>query len=376
MRHNPLLLLGILAAFSAPLSAEEIESSPFQLISITKEDPMIIDQELPEIGELLTFDQSFPDTSDADMLQTEQAAAHKFEVSQSIENTENTGALSTSLEEEDSFEISDLERSEVFSKPVISQIDKQELFEVKPTFTQKEKAQKALTAAVTPPAKTVAQIPVSMPVHTGPMLKINLAQVFAGSPIIYSLLASLSVFALFICLYNVLSLRATSDSFVRKVRQKLLSNQYEEALNLCLKNDQLFGRVLSSAIAARKLGFAHMVETMKAEGKRATVGFWQRISLLNDIAVVAPMLGLLGTVLGMFYAFYDLNRSQESVNTLFDGLGISVGTTVAGLIVAIMAMMLHSFAKFRVVRVLTHIEDEAQSMAALMDPRTTSSSEK
>ena len=51
------------------------------------------------------------------------------------------------------------------------------------------------------------------------------------------------------------------------------------------------------------------------------------------------MIGLLGTVLGMFYAFYDLNRSMESISALFDGLGVSVGTTVGGLIVAILALM-------------------------------------
>jgi len=82
------------------------------------------------------------------------------------------------------------------------------------------------------------------------------------------------------------------------------------------------------------------------------------------------MLGLLGTVLGMFYAFYDINRSIESVSTLFDGLGISVGTTVAGLIVAIVALILQSLAKFRIVKALATVENEAQSMATLIDDRT------
>ncbi len=81
------------------------------------------------------------------------------------------------------------------------------------------------------------------------------------------------------------------------------------------------------------------------------------------------MLGLLGTVLGMFYAFYDINRSIESISTLFDGLGVSVGTTVAGLSVAILALILHSTAKYRLVRTLAHIENEAQSLATLIDDR-------
>ncbi len=106
---------------------------------------------------------------------------------------------------------------------------------------------------------------------------------------------------------------------------------------------------------------------MKAEGKRATVSSWQRLSLLQDIAVIAPMLGLLGTVLGMFYAFYDLNRSFESVANLFDGFGIAVGTTVAGIGVAILAMLLHSIIKFRLVQSLARVENEATALVRVLD---------
>jgi biopolymer transport protein ExbB len=105
---------------------------------------------------------------------------------------------------------------------------------------------------------------------------------------------------------------------------------------------------------------------MKSEGKRAGAAFWQRLSLLNDIVVIAPMLGLLGTVIGMFYAFYDVNRSVESINALFDGLGIAVGTTVMGLIVAILAMMFHTTLKYRVVSALSLVENEALTLSALI----------
>ena len=78
------------------------------------------------------------------------------------------------------------------------------------------------------------------------------------------------------------------------------------------------------------------------------------------------MLGLLGTVLGLFYAFYDLNRSMESISALFDGLGISVGTTVAGLLVAIAAMMFHSMTKYRLIRQLNQVENEAAALVTLI----------
>jgi biopolymer transport protein ExbB len=82
-------------------------------------------------------------------------------------------------------------------------------------------------------------------------------------------------------------------------------------------------KMILSGIHVRKHGLPVVVEAMKAEGKRASVRFWQKIGMLNDIAIIAPMLGLLGTVLGMFYAFYNINRSIESNSTLFDGLGVS-----------------------------------------------------
>jgi biopolymer transport protein ExbB len=205
-------------------------------------------------------------------------------------------------------------------------------------------------------------------------LEINLGQVFSGSPVIYSLLTTMSILSLGICLYSILSLRKARLLPVhleKNIKNKLLSNHYDDAFSLCLESDNLLCKMLASGIAVRNHGLQFMIETMKAEGKRITVGFWQKLALLNDVAIVAPMLGLLGTVLGMFYAFYDLNRSKESVTTLFDGLGISVGTTVAGLIVAILAMILHSISKYRIVNTLAYIENEAQTYVTLIDNKTT-----
>jgi biopolymer transport protein ExbB len=203
-------------------------------------------------------------------------------------------------------------------------------------------------------------------------IEINLRQVFSGSPVIYSILFLLSTVSICVWLYSMLTIRSVEflpPTLVKDLRTKLVSNQYDEALDICVKQKHFFCKMLASGILARRHGLNVMIDTMKSEGKRSTVAFWQRINILNEIAVIAPMLGLLGTVLGMFYAFYDLNRSVESVSLLFDGLGISVGTTVAGLIVAILAMILYSIAKYRLVRILANVENEAQTFAALIDTR-------
>ncbi len=201
-------------------------------------------------------------------------------------------------------------------------------------------------------------------------IEINLREVFAGAPIIYTILFLLSSVSLCVWLYSMLTIRPVEflpPKLVKDIRTKLISNQFDEALDLCVKQKHFFCKMLASGILARKHGLNVMIDTMKAEGKRSTVTFWQRIGILNEIAIIAPMLGLLGTVLGMFYAFYDLNRSMESVSLLFDGLGVSVGTTVAGLVVAILAMVLYAIAKYRLVRILASVETEAQTFATLID---------
>lgn len=225
------------------------------------------------------------------------------------------------------------------------------------------------------PLKKEQSIPPDLKEEESPAIQISLQQVFAGSPVIYSLLLCLSTSAVCIWLYTLLSLRRSGvmpQEVVKTLRNKLYSNHYEEALSICEQKDSFFCKMLASGITTRRYGLVTMVEAMKTEGKRATANLWQRTALLNDIAIIAPMIGLLGTVLGMFYAFYDINRSMESVTTLFDGLGISVGTTVAGLIVAILAMILQSMTKYRLVKLLTDVENEAQSFAVAIDSHSSS----
>lgn len=204
-------------------------------------------------------------------------------------------------------------------------------------------------------------------------VRVDLSQAFQGAPVIYSLLLTLSIGAFSIWLYAILAVcRMTrfSTKIGQQLRNKLNANHFEEALFLCEGSQGLLSKMIASGIYSRKHGLNVVIEAMKTEGKRHSMKFWQNIGMLNDIAIIAPMVGLLGTVLGMFYAFYNVNRSIESISTLFDGLGVSVGTTVAGLIVAITALVLHSIAKYTLVKRLAIVENEAQAIANLIDDRT------
>jgi biopolymer transport protein ExbB len=196
---------------------------------------------------------------------------------------------------------------------------------------------------------------------------IDIKKVFIASPVIYSVLALMSMASMTIWLYTLITFRA-KDAMPLSLRSQLRSllekKQWDAAGELCKKSPSLLSSIILAGLTTRKLGAQIMMDSMKTEGKRASTPLWQRLSLLNDIALISPMLGLLGTVIGMFYAFYDVNRSVESINALFDGLGIAVGTTVVGLIVAIFSMMFATTLKYRLVKTLSEVENEAVTLSA------------
>jgi biopolymer transport protein ExbB len=210
----------------------------------------------------------------------------------------------------------------------------------------------------------------SAPSAKGKLQNFDLKKVYGSSPVIYTILLLMSTSALAIWLYTQATFRTKElmpKKFIDQLRMRLDEKKYDDAHQLCRQQSNLIASIVDVGLNTRKLGAQVMTDAMKSEGKRLAAGFWQRLSVLNDIAIIAPMLGLLGTVIGMFYAFYDVNRSIESINAVFDGLGISVGTTVVGLIVAILSMILATTLKYRLIRNFSVVETEALAMSVRID---------
>jgi biopolymer transport protein ExbB len=189
----------------------------------------------------------------------------------------------------------------------------------------------------------------------------DIIQVFKSCPAIYSLLFIISIVSLSIWLYSMITLRSSvmmPRQFINNLIELFHEKRYEAALAFCQQEHNYTAPIIAAGLIVRKHGPLVMMEAISAEGKRAALTLWQRLSLLNEIAIIAPMIGLLGTVIGLFFAFYDSSQSAESIASIFDGLGIAVGTTVVGLIVAILAMLFYTTLKFRIIILLNSIENE------------------
>jgi biopolymer transport protein ExbB len=369
MKHFPsMILTGLILPF-LPLSAENISTEVTDELDL---ELSWLDEELAEFTEELSSSEPVQQVQEV-IDPVAVAPAPSAEMQQ-----EEVVAVEEAKEES----VAAAEQAPVVEEQVIALEPPTEILQapveiqtINHVISEQTPAEVVQAPAIEEP--TIEEVPaILLQVETPPKpsgITVDLQQAFAGSPIIYSLLLAMSVISVAIWLYAVLAVRSSAripKTFLTSLQNKLSSNSFDEVLVLCEEKRSLLSRMLISGIYSRRHGLPVMIEAMKAEGKRSTISFWQKIGLLNDIAIIAPMLGLLGTVLGMFYAFYDVNRSIESITTLFDGLGISVGTTVAGLVVAILALILHSTAKYRLVKALALVENEAQNMAVLIDDRT------
>ena len=112
-------------------------------------------------------------------------------------------------------------------------------------------------------------------------------------------------------------------------------------------------------IALRRI---HAAKDPEAEGGRIADGMMSAVDWLADIAAIAPLVGLLGTVLGMFQAFggiaSDVAAGAKPM-VLAQGVSQAIVTTIFGLAVAIPALAAHAFVRRRALKRIAEIEEQA-----------------
>lgn len=199
----------------------------------------------------------------------------------------------------------------------------------------------------------------------------------AGGPLMY-VLAALSIVGLALVIYLIASLRVRAvvpRRFVEEVTGALHEGRLDEAQRLCREGRCVFAAVAGTAVEAlarmpdvRPEALKELVET---EGNRQAGHLQSRVQHLQDIAVVAPMVGLLGTVMGMLQAFqavaYDIVRARPI--ELARGVSQALITTAAGLIVGIPAMIAHAWFRGRLADLTARMESAASELVQHLPPR-------
>ena len=157
-------------------------------------------------------------------------------------------------------------------------------------------------------------------------------------------------------------------SFLREAEQVASIHDLEKLKLLCGNDNSpaasIIGAAAEEIVLNPDASYNVLRDAVEDEGSRQAGNLWQKIQYINDIAIVSPMIGLLGTVLGMREAFGGLRVDIGSANPvhLADGVSKALITTAAGLILGITAMMVHSFLRGRVNDLVSDLESNCSKV--------------
>jgi len=180
-----------------------------------------------------------------------------------------------------------------------------------------------------------------------------------GGPLMYPiLLCSVLAFAIFLMkLWYFFQVRRGTDGLVRDVEDLVRKGRIDEALVVCQKVGNPLSRIFIAALRAQGRPRDHIKTVVEEVGARETAPFERYLGLLGTIATISPLLGLLGTVLGMIKAFTVIaTQGVGTPATLGGGISEALITTAAGLTVAIPVILFHKYLTGRVDRLALEME--------------------
>lgn len=192
-----------------------------------------------------------------------------------------------------------------------------------------------------------------------------------GWPMVPLLL--LGVLALAIVLERFWSLRRAEvlpPGLGQEVRNWAARGKLDPAHLQTLRANSPLGALLAAALEARNRPRDQIRERIEDTGRHLVHRMERFLNALGTIASAGPLLGLLGTVIGMIQMFLGiLDHGVGDVNQLAGGIGKALVCTATGMIVAIPALMFHRFFKGRIHGYVVEMEQEASALLDTLDQR-------
>ncbi len=167
-----------------------------------------------------------------------------------------------------------------------------------------------------------------------------------GGQIIMLTLGALSILTVYYFLERIQVIqRAVKDEpqFMSKVKDYLSDQKVESVVALCNRSSSAVANIVAKGALA-KGGSKNIQDAMERQGNLEVYKLEHNLSSLATIAGAAPMIGFLGTVIGMILAFHEMASAggQIDVEMLSKGIYTAMTTTVAGLIVGIVAYLAYN----------------------------------
>lgn len=190
------------------------------------------------------------------------------------------------------------------------------------------------------------------------MIDIFLAGGFLMWPI---LLCSLMVLGISLERYWTLNpAKIAPKTLLAQVWSWIKNNQMDASKLRELKQSSPLGQILAAGLSNSKHGREVMKDSIQEAANQVIHELERYVNILGTIANIAPLLGLLGTVIGMIEVFNAIMlQGSGNAGVLAGGISVALYTTAFGLIAAIPAMISHRYFQRRIDTIVVTMEEEA-----------------
>ncbi len=192
-----------------------------------------------------------------------------------------------------------------------------------------------------------------------------------GSIVIISVLFVMLAVAMYIYFERLLAIKAASQidkNFMNQIRDHISNGKIEAAKILCAQTDSPVARLVEKGISRIGKPLDDINTAIENAGTLEVYKLEKNVSVLATVAGAAPMIGFLGTVIGMILAFHQMATSggQAEMGALASGIYTAMTTTVAGLSVGIIAYVGYNHLVNRTDKVIHKMEANATEFLDLL----------
>ena len=182
-----------------------------------------------------------------------------------------------------------------------------------------------------------------------------------GGNIIMGTLGILSIYAIYILIERYSTIKKASvedESFLKSIKNFVEHKDIQAAKTLCKNTDNPVSRMIEKGIDRIDKPMTDISAAIENQGKLEVYKMESNLANLATIAGAAPMIGFLGTVIGMIVAFHEMASAGGNIDVemLSKGIYTAMVTTVGGLIVGIIAYIAYNYLVSKIDKVIFQLE--------------------
>jgi biopolymer transport protein ExbB len=190
--------------------------------------------------------------------------------------------------------------------------------------------------------------------------------------LIIALLSVLLIVALYIYFERLFTIKAASKvdpNFMNQIKDHVVNGKIEAAKAVCAQVNSPVSRLIDKGISRIGRPLADINSAIENAVKLEVYRLEKNVSILATISGAAPMIGFLGTVIGMILSIFEIANSggQIDIKLLADGLYTAMTTTVAGLVVGIVAYIAFNHLVGRTNKVVYQMEANSVEFLDLLN---------